>query len=170
MKRLNAAAAQGPKVAKEYPNWGIQALYADRQLILQKKLTRYFVPFDSAIPDGSWRLFIFNGASDELAVVLDEESTLIGRDSFCTVRLTEKSVSRQHCVVQFRNVRLNLSYPRPEVVPYIFDIGSLHGTQINGEEVHSSCFVELKPRDRITIGKVVSAVLMRGMATASVDD
>jgi pSer/pThr/pTyr-binding forkhead associated (FHA) protein len=162
--------AQGPKVAQEYPNWGIQALYADRQLILQQKLTQYFVPFDSAIPDGSWRLFVFDDTRGETTVVLDDEATLIGRESFCAIQLTHRSVSRQHCVVQFRNVRLDLTDPQPKVVPYIFDIGSRYGTQINGEVIRSSCFVELKPRDRITIGTTVAAVLMRATPRVADED
>jgi hypothetical protein len=140
---------------------GASRLYNDRQLVVQQKLTKYFMPFDSVVPDGSWRLFIFDDPRGDRTVVLDEEATLIGRESFTSIQLTHSTVSRQHCVIQFRLVRLNPTDPKPEVVPYIFDIGSRHGVLINGEPVQPSCFVELKPRDRITIGTTVSTVLMR---------
>jgi pSer/pThr/pTyr-binding forkhead associated (FHA) protein len=164
MRRFGGALTRDHQVAKEQPSWGIQALYNDRQLILNKRMTKYFIPFDSAIPDGSWRLFVFEEPNREQTIVLDEESTLLGRESFCNVVLHQQSVSRQHCVIQFRNVRLDPANPAPAVVPYVFDIGSKFGTFINDEKVPSCCYIELKPRDRVSIGLAVSAVLMRSTA------
>jgi smad nuclear-interacting protein 1 len=164
MRRLERSAAAGPPLARELPNWGIQALYNDRQLVVQNKLTQYFLPFDSALPDGIWRLFLFSDAGGERAVALEEEATLIGRERFCSVRLPHRSVSRQHCALQFRRVR-----PGPgsaaAIVPYVFDLGSTHGTFVNGARVQPSRFVELRPRDRLAFG-AAAAVLMRASAQA----
>jgi hypothetical protein len=170
MRRLEPFTVTGPPVAKELPNWGIQALYNDRQLIVQKKLTKYFMSFDSALPDGTWRLFLFNDVHGEQAIVLEEEATLIGRESFCSIQISHPSVSRQHCVIQFRSVRPNPESPKLEVVPYLFDIASTHGTFINGTRIQPSCFVELKPRDRLAFGAAAVAVLMRGNPQAASEE
>jgi hypothetical protein len=161
MRRFGGTLVRDHEVAKEQANWGIQALYNDRQLILHKRMTRYFIPFDSEMPDNSWRLFIFEEPNREQTIVLDEESTLLGRESFCSIVLHRQSVSRQHCVIQFRNVRLDPENPRGAVVPYVFDIGSKFGTFINDEKIPSCCYIELKPRDRLTFGLGASAILMR---------
>lgn len=138
------------KPAKELPNWGISALYNDRQLIRAKKMTKYFIPFDSAPPRTIWKLFLFHD-SQEVVIDLDFESTLLGREAFCDVNLQSKSVSRQHCVIQFRDVCLD-SKTR-EVIPYLFDLSSKFGTFLNDCRVQSRCFVELQHRDKISFGR-----------------
>jgi smad nuclear-interacting protein 1 len=161
MRRITLSNTKDPKVAQEQPNWGIQALYNDRQLILKKKMTKYFIPYDSALSDGSWRLFFFGDGDSEQTIILDEESTIIGRESFCSVPVSHPSVSRQHAVIQFRRVRLDPHDPTPIIVPYLFDLSSRRGTFLNGDPIPSCCFVQLNPTDRLTFGSSVSAVLMR---------
>ena len=149
MHRLHRRSDADERPAKELPNWGISALYNDRQLIRQKKMTKYFIPFDTAQPDCVWKLFVFN-KDEESVVNLDIESTLIGRESFCDVKINSKSVSRQHCVIQFRSVCINAK--AREVIPYVFDLSSKCGTLVNDEPVPARCFVELQHKDQISFG------------------
>lgn len=146
-------------MTKQRPNWGISALYSDRQLIRNKKMTKYFIPFDTAQPGVSWKLFLFKEDGTDSTLPLDIESTMIGRESYCDLRMTDKSVSRQHCVIQFRSVVIN---EIRRTVPYIFDLGSKWGTFLNDEQVPSRCFVELRHRDRLSFGRSEdSAVIMQ---------
>lgn len=152
-----------PQKTKQFPNWGIQALYGDRQLIRNEKLTKYFVPYDTAKPDGTWKIFLFKDGTDESQTIpLDTESVLFGRESFCDCIIEHKSVSRQHCVIQFRKVMLEGSTEQAQIIPYIFDMNSHWGTYINDEKIPASCFVQLEAKDTISFGKCPdSAVLMK---------
>lgn len=153
------------KATKEQPNWGIQSLYNDRQLIRKKKLTKFFVPYDSVQPDDSWRLYIFNSdISRDDIYKAETPSILIGREDFCDIKLIDKKVGRQHCVIQFRYTRLGEDQ-KPRIVPYIFDISSRNGTYINGSKIPSMCFVQLQHKDTITFGNAVDSIVLMKIQT-----
>ncbi|OHS99815.1 FHA domain containing protein [Tritrichomonas foetus] len=141
---------EGPK---EHPNWGIRALYNDRQLIRDKKLTKYFIPFDSTNPDKSWHLFIFRDDENEEEFEMTSPTILIGREKFCDIILKDATVSRQHCAIQFRLTKASESEPKLITKPYIFDMSSKGGTFINENVVPPMCFIELKPSDTISFAK-----------------
>ena len=141
-----------PEVLKEKPNWNIQALYYDRQLVNKGKKTKYFIPYDSADPEDV--PFILQISSDDKEDIktyeLSKSETLIGRDSMCDIQFKQKIISGQHCVIQFRKVTLHQDSPIPEVIPYIFDMGSKNGTFIDGKRIPSKQFVQLLDDDKIT--------------------
>ena len=160
-KKHNKENSGDKPIKKEKPNWGISALYSDRQLIRNQKMTKFFVPFDSAKPDGSYFAFMFYGQSkDPQQFVLDQETYLIGREKFCDIQIIHPSVSRQHCALQFRRVRLEGEDPTAQLVPYIFDMSSYNGTFINDEKISSSRFVQLLPKDVITFGKAPDSLII----------
>ena len=67
----------------------------------------------------------------------------------CDVQFREKNVSGQHFVIQFRKVILNGEY-EPQIIPYIFDLGSKNGTYIDGKRIPSKQYVQLLDDDKIT--------------------
>ena len=154
------------RIQKQLPNWSLSALYNDRQLIRDGKMTKYFVPFDTVQPDKGWKLFLFR-EDNETEFSLDTESIIIGREGFCNIILKDKDISRQHCVIQFRMIIKN---GKQCSIPYLFDLGSKHGTHLNGEMIRSKCFVELKSRDIITIGELDKLVIMYNNAPFTFDE
>lgn len=139
------------QIAVEKPNWNIQSLYNDRQLLRNKKLTKFFIPYDSVDPEDTWQLFIFGEDQSEKTYELNSPSTLIGRESFCDIVLTNPTVSRQHCAIQFRKVRSkDEENPHIFIRPYIFDISSKGGTFIKGKQIDPMCFIELQHKDVIS--------------------
>lgn len=162
MNRLGRIPKWTPeKIIKETPNWNIQSLYNDRQLIRNKKLTKYFIPFDSSDPDGSWTIFVFGQNNSEKSIELTSPTTLIGRESFCDVILNDLSVSRQHCVIQFRKVLSNdENNPETLIKPYIFDISSKGGTFINKKRIPASCFIELKHKDILSFAHSEESIVL----------
>jgi len=93
----------------------------------------------SRIVKGRAHLFGLNGSVNGRIVPLREEF-IIGRSSTCSLRLTDRSVSRQHA-------QLRLSQGRW----YLKDLGSAGGTYLNGTPVNVA---SLNNGDRIRIGTV----------------
>ena len=67
--------------------------------------------------------------------------TLIGRAAYCDVCVPESIVSREHA----RLVRRITGF-------YLEDLGSTHGTRVNGVRIHRR--VKLRDRDVITVAMV----------------
>lgn len=87
------------------------------------------------------RLEVVSGPPVE-PVVLDPESTLlIGRASDCPLRLADPSVSRRHATISFARDEWMLT-----------DLGSRHGTLLNGVAIPESQPVPIKARDSIGLG------------------
>src|SRR5271165_1462528 len=63
----------------------------------------------------------------------------LGRHPNNTIQLLDKIVSKEHCILEFRDGRFLLR-----------DLGSLNGTYINGERVRGEAF--LKHGDEIALG------------------
>lgn len=152
------------KTAIERPNWNIQSLYNDRQLVRNKKLTKFFIPYDSVDPDQMWQLYIFEDQGEQ-TFELKLPSTLIGRESFCDVVLKDSTVSRQHCAIQFRSVRSkDEENPQIFIKPYIFDISSKGGTFINNERIPPMCFVELQHKDTLSFANSSETIVIMQIA------
>lgn len=115
-------------------------------------LLKYNEPADAVTPtpdDGVvWRLYAFKGTSKEPIDIfkLDLQSAyLVGKDEIvCDVLALHGSISKQHCVIQFRRHR---SYPS------LMDLKSTNGTRLNGKPIEDSRFYELRPNDIINLGE-----------------
>jgi uncharacterized protein (TIGR02266 family) len=73
------------------------------------------------------------------SVELDEGETLVGRGLSCKMRFNDPSVSRQHLVLRLIGSKLEIE-----------DLGSRHGTAVNGRSVRGKA--ELAPGDEIRVG------------------
>jgi len=72
------------------------------------------------------------------AFVLRDLPATIGRAPESSVHISDRWLSRQHCeIYRFDNAVV------------VRDLGSTHGTYVNGEKVTE---VELRPGDRISVG------------------
>ena len=143
------------EIIKESPNWEICSLYNERQLIKNKKRTKYFIPFDSVNPPKSKKYFLHISLKNEDQIQtyeLEEPSTLIGRENFCNFRFYNQKVGRQHFVIQFRRVKL-LDENEFQIIPYIFDLNSKNGTFLNGSKIKSMRYIQLYPKDIISFEK-----------------
>lgn len=115
-------------------------------------LLKYNEPADALTPtpddDVIWRLYVFKGTSKEPIEIfkLDMQSAyLVGKDEIvCDVLALHSSISKQHCVIQFRRQR---NYPS------LMDLKSTNGTRLNGKLIEDSRFYELRPNDVINLGE-----------------
>ncbi|KAH3673392.1 hypothetical protein WICPIJ_009780 [Wickerhamomyces pijperi] len=78
-------------------------------------------------------------------------SHLIGRDAkVCDITISEESVSKQHAVIQFRQVQLNNN---SVIKAYVMDLDSSNGTELNKDELPQGRFVELINGDVLRFGE-----------------
>jgi len=83
-------------------------------------------------------------------IVLKHFPAVIGRGADAEVRVDDRWASRRHCEIDQVDGTL-----------VVRDIGSRHGTFVNGESVHSA---HLMPGDRLTVGATSFEVLYRRTA------
>lgn len=84
------------------------------------------------------------GAGEGRVFALPTGETLIGSDAACTVVVEEKTVSRQHCVIEHYDNLLRIR-----------DLGSTNGTAVDGVAVETAY---LRPGVKVRVGNAVFAV------------
>jgi hypothetical protein len=80
------------------------------------------------------------GGEKDRVIELGEKELIIGRGAKCGIRLSPKTVSRQHATLSLRNGEYHIE-----------DLGSANGTYINGKKVTKHV---LKSNDKLDIGGV----------------
>lgn len=80
----------------------------------------------------------------------------MGRDEKVTdYHLEHPSASKQHAVIQFRYISKvdEFGTKTGKVKPYLIDLDSANGTQLNGEKLKPSRYVEVMNDDVIAFGE-----------------
>jgi smad nuclear-interacting protein 1 len=149
-------------------------------------LLKFTEPPEARTPNTRWRLYVFkknkkikststsgpvnntksnnshsnDDESDELIQVLHiskQSAYLFGRDEkVADIPVHHPSLSKQHCVLQYRALPDNKNHLHQGVVvrckPYLMDLGSTNGTFINGVRIDDARYYELRKGDVITLG------------------
>lgn len=155
----------GIPASKEKPNFqptGALARAANRVAGTKISL-KYHEPPEGRKPPPSqpWRLFVFDGPDVVDTLELAHKSCwLLGRArEVVDYPLDHPSASAQHAALQFRHIVTatttedDLAAPlthRATVKPYIIDLESSNGTQLNGAPLAPSRYVELRHKDILT--------------------
>ncbi|TLD19521.1 smad nuclear-interacting protein 1-like [Venturia nashicola] len=147
-------------IVKEKPNFGPSGLLAKESNTVAgtKIVLKYNEPPEARKPPASqaWRMYIFKGDDLVDTVPLHTRSCwLIGREGAVADLLVEHpSTSKQHAVIQFRHsVKVNEFGDRTNVVrPYLLDLESANGTELNGERLEGSRYFEVRDKDMMKIG------------------
>ena len=100
---------------------------------------------------------------------LDRQSSyLVGRDRIVAdIPVDHTSCSSQHAVIQFRQVNAKnefgdvdkrIKYPafhaaQVNIRPYIIDLDSTNGTELNGEKIESRRYFEIRTEDMLKFGE-----------------
>jgi smad nuclear-interacting protein 1 len=111
-------------------------------------------------PSAPWRLFIFDGKDAVGTIELHTQSCwLLGRArEVADIPLEDKSASSQHAAIQFRYIQKTVEdeygvrQRKGKVKPYIIDLDSQNGTELNGEDIEKSRYFELKDKDMLRFG------------------
>jgi smad nuclear-interacting protein 1 len=106
-------------------------------------------------PSQSWRIFVFKGDDVIDTIEIWQKSCwLLGRSQEVVDYVLEHpSSSGQHAVIQFRYIlkttedEFGVKSSKGKVKPYIIDLESSNGTELNGETVEASRYFELRDKD-----------------------
>lgn len=163
-KRDSITVARGtPPAEKQRPNFSTTGrLAAESNTIKsadgQAIVLKYHEPAEARKPPQSqpWRMYIFKGPEIIDTVELSQRSCwLLGREAAVVDVLVEHpSCSKQHAVVQFRYVERKNEFGDKSgmVKPYLIDLESANGTSMNGENVLTGRYLELRDKDVFQLG------------------
>jgi smad nuclear-interacting protein 1 len=149
----------GAPVNKEKPNFkatGALAKHANRVEGTKISL-KYHEPAEARKPPPSqpWRIFVFKGDDVIDTIELWQKSCwLLGRShEVVDYVLEHPSSSGQHAVIQFRYItkvvedEFGVKSTRGRVKPYVLDLESSNGTELNGKDIEPSRYCELRDKD-----------------------
>ncbi|KAF8340551.1 SMAD/FHA domain-containing protein [Cantharellus anzutake] len=118
---------------------------------------KYHEPPEARKPSSGWRLYVFKGEQESDVLHISRQSAyLFGRDRTVVDIPTEHpSCSKQHAVIQFRQVaqRNEWGETKNTVRPFVIDLESTNGTYVNGSEIPTSRYYELKHQDLLKFGE-----------------
>lgn len=92
--------------------------------------------------------------------LIDQDETIIGRDSSCDIQIDNIAVSREHARITREHSRIN----KGPGDYFVQDLDSANGTFVNGHKVDKKM---LSKGDEITIGKHFLMVHFEDDATAT---
>lgn len=135
---------------------------------------KFSEPREARIPNTRWRLYVFRRKNidekpatdsskkdDDLLDVYHisrQSAYLFGRErKVADIPVDHASLSKQHCVLQFRALPSKSSSLTGEPTklqckPYLMDLESTNGTFINGVRLDGARYYELRRGDVITLG------------------
>jgi smad nuclear-interacting protein 1 len=144
---------------KEKPNFkttGALAKAANRVEGTKISL-KYNEPPEARKPPASqpWRIFVFKGDDVVDTIEIGQKSCwLLGRShEVVDYVLEHPSSSGQHAAIQFRYIQktvedeFGVKSSRGKVKPYVIDLESSNGTELNGENIEASRYFELRDKD-----------------------
>lgn len=149
-----------PPKEKEKANFGNTGLLAAASNTFNSVVLKYTEPVDSRIPPTHtrWRLFTFKNG-EIVGTPLDlntQPAWLFGRDRLVAdIPVDHPSCSKQHAVIQFRNVVKKNEFGDKEegVRPYVVDLESANGTFLNKVKLEERRFMEMRDGDMLVFGE-----------------
>ncbi|ORY87687.1 SMAD/FHA domain-containing protein [Protomyces lactucae-debilis] len=145
-----------PEEEREKPNYSLSGALAAESNTKQGTVLKYHEPAEAAKPATPWRLYVYRGKELKDTLHLSQQSAyLLGRDAaVADIPLEDGSCSKQHAVLQFRQVGKKDAYGTMQrsVRPYLIDLGSTNGTYVNREEIPSERYYEVLSGDSLAFG------------------
>lgn len=154
----------GAPIEREKPNFKPTGLLAKEANKVEgtKISLKYHEPPEARKPSPSspWRLWIFKGEDTLGTIELHTQSCwLLGRArEVADIPLEHPSASQQHAAIQFRYIQkvvedeYGVRKNTGKVKPYIIDLDSSNGTELNGEVIEKSRYFELRDKDILKFG------------------
>ncbi|KAG8901185.1 hypothetical protein FRB99_005494 [Tulasnella sp. 403] len=154
--------SRSPTPDKAKPNFGNSGLLAAATNTVKHSdgtstVLKYNEPPEARKPSEGWRMYVFKGKEDlGLLHIARQSAYLVGRDQLVAdIPIDHPSCSKQHAVIQFRQVQDKDEYgvPKAVVKPFIIDLESTNGTFVNDVAIPGSRYYELKLSDVIKFGQ-----------------
>lgn len=152
---------KGKDEEKGKPNFGNSGLLAAATKTVKtgegkNVVLKYHEPPEARKPLLGWRLYVFKGNEQvDLLHINRQSAYLVGRDkAVVDIPLDHPSCSKQHAVIQHRSVpeKDEFGSVKAKVKPFIIDLESTNGTHVNGEQIPTSRYYELRASDVVKFG------------------
>lgn len=119
-------------------------------------IVKYSEPIEAAMPTKNWRLYPFKNDESLPFIPIHKKSYfLLGRDrKVVDIPLDHPSVSKQHAVIQYRNVEIERKNGGKfkEIRPYLMDLASSNKTYLDNKEIEPMKYHQLLEKDVIKFG------------------
>jgi len=156
--QANEPGGAEPAAANHAPDFSNSGLLAAASNNVEGIALKYHEPPEARKPKQGkgWRLYVFKNGKDADLIHLTRQSCyILGRERrVVDIPLEHVSASKQHAVIQFRQVteRNEFGDEKRSILPFLIDLESANGTFLNGTEVPTSRYVGLKSGDTLTFG------------------
>lgn len=146
---------------KEKANFGLSGALTEDEKggnVYKGVVMKFKEPLEARAPMTKWRLYVFKKSSDSLEPIqtmhISKQSAyLFGRDSrVADIVVEHPSLSKQHCVLQYRALPDKKQGGKIQCKPYLMDLGSTNGTFINGQRLEEARYYEMLKKDVVTLG------------------
>ncbi|KAL4463524.1 hypothetical protein ABPG72_014927 [Tetrahymena utriculariae] len=141
----------------EKPCWTPSGILAQYQNNVNGVTLKFTKPLDAEKPKENWSLYPFKGDEKFDVIRLKGDSAfLVGKDPrVCYILCENSSVSSQHAVIQFRDIKqmdYGIGQYTSIIRPYIMDLESTNGTLLNNEKIEPAKYIQLLPKDVLKFG------------------
>ncbi|XP_028294380.1 kanadaptin [Gouania willdenowi] len=114
-------------------------------------------PWGGSAPDSQYALEILkNGSIVDTFPLTHRSYFVVGRLPVCDVSLEHPSISRYHCVIQYRGGE------QGERGFYVHDLGSTHGTVVNKNKIPPRTYIRLRVGHVIKFGGSTRLFVLQG--------
>jgi smad nuclear-interacting protein 1 len=141
---------------KDKPNFGLSGALAAESNSSNGVVLKYQEPKEAALPIMKWRLYVYkNDQQLDVYHVSRQSAYLFGRDRLVAdIPIDHPSCSKQHAVLQFRDTTKagSVAQSTRQIKPFLIDLESTNKSAVNGKELPTSRYYELRSGDVITFG------------------
>lgn len=109
-------------------------------------------------------LMVLEGGDLKTRFRIDEPEMIIGRDIASRLHIADPKISRKHARLTYANFGVRAEEP----AILLEDLGSTNGTFVNGSKITGQ--VQLRDRDKITVGSVMFGFFIRDETTMRADE
>ncbi|KAJ3313744.1 hypothetical protein HDV04_001548 [Boothiomyces sp. JEL0838] len=144
-----------PKEEKELPNFNQSGALAKDLNTVNGILLKYSEPPEARLPDTKYRLYAFKNDKVDIIAIHRQSAYLVGRErKVCDIPLEHPSISSQHAVLQYRQVKFKDEYgiEGRKTNLYIIDLESSNGTIVNKKKIPPSRYYQLLVGDVVKFG------------------
>ncbi|KAJ3259661.1 hypothetical protein HK103_001922 [Boothiomyces macroporosus] len=144
-----------PKEEKELPNFSQSGALAKDLNTVNGILLKYSEPPEARLPDTKYRLYAFKNDKVDIIAIHRQSAYLVGRErKVCDIPLEHPSISSQHAVLQYRQVKFKDEYgiEGRKTNLYIIDLESSNGTIVNKKKIPPSRYYQLLVGDVVKFG------------------
>ncbi|XP_037798611.1 kanadaptin-like [Penaeus monodon] len=131
-----------------------------QQLVEKSVPVPYKEPKWSGVPNDNYSFEVLKSGTIVETIALNKPFFVIGRLAQCDITMEHPSISRFHCVIQYRSVAAE----EASCGFYAYDLGSTHGSFHNKHQMKPHTYYRLRVGHMIKLGGSTRMMILQGPA------